>query len=107
MHRRKIGFFILAFIILGALSFFAMPYLRPSPEVVRPPNLESLDPAMAALIRTKADESEARSHDASAHGELGMVYEANLFGKRPLHVLKQPLVWSRTNSPGAFTAQLP
>jgi len=52
--------------------------LRPAPAVVLPPNLERLDPAVQTLISSQAAAVAARPREASTHGDLGLVYEANL-----------------------------
>ncbi len=49
-----------------------------SPPVLLPENLDRLDPAVAELVERQVAEVEARPRDAAAHGELGLVYEANV-----------------------------
>jgi len=66
---------IIIFLAVGLAAYFALPYFRPEPELTLPSNLAHLDPAVQALIRLRAA---ARSRNALAHGDLGLVYEANL-----------------------------
>ena len=71
-------YFIMILMVIGGAGYLAWLYFRPTPEVVLPQNLARLDPAVQALIRSKAVVAKAQPHDASAHGDLGLVYEANL-----------------------------
>jgi len=75
---KKIFFYLLAAASVGLIGVFIMPYLCPAPKVVLPPNLEQLDPAVAALIKAKAALAEAHPREAATHGDLGLAYEANL-----------------------------
>ena len=71
---------LLVVVLAGVVvaGYFAWPYLRPVPQVVRPQNLERLDPEVAALIEARVADAAARPRVAQAHGTLGLVYEANL-----------------------------
>jgi tetratricopeptide (TPR) repeat protein len=74
---KKVLLLILAFVAAVVVGFFMWLQLRPAPQVVLPQNLELLDPAVTALIKSKAALAQASSREASAHGDLGLVYEAN------------------------------
>jgi len=76
---KKKFFFILAVVATGIIGFFGRSYLRPAPQVILPQNLEQLDPAVVALIKSKASAAGAGPREASRHGDLGLVYAANLF----------------------------
>jgi len=71
-------YLIIIVMVIGGAGYWAWLYFRPTPEVVLPQNLARLDSAVQALIRSKAAVATARPRDASAHGDLGLAYEANL-----------------------------
>ena len=84
VHKKKKGSFpwwilIVAFIVAGA--WFAWPYLQSAPEISRPLNPESLDPAVAELVESMVASIEEEPKDASLRAELGMAYEANTLWK--------------------------
>jgi tetratricopeptide (TPR) repeat protein len=46
-------------------------------DPVRPPQVAGMDPELASLVQTFVERVEASPSDPEAHGELGLVYEAN------------------------------
>jgi tetratricopeptide (TPR) repeat protein len=77
-HHKKAVSILGLFILGGVASYFALHHFRLlSSKVVMPSNSASLDPAVQELVRIKAAAVTDRPEDASAHGDLGLVYEAN------------------------------
>ncbi|MFQ5631923.1 MAG: tetratricopeptide repeat protein [bacterium] len=79
MPRSRNSLFIgLTLAVLVIAGFVFLPYLRPAPEIVQPENFERIDPAVQALIKSKVTAAEVNPRNAGVHGDLGLVYEANL-----------------------------
>ena len=70
---------IVAFLVAGA--WFAWPYLQSVPEISRPLNPESMDPAVAELVASMITSVEEEPRNATLRAELGMAYEANTLWK--------------------------
>ena len=77
LHYKNPFFIFMLMIVIGVTGYFAWTHFRIAPEVIVPGNLAQLDPAVRELIHLKANAATARPRDASAHGDLGLCYEAN------------------------------
>ena len=62
-------------------AWMAWPYLQSAPEISRPIDAESLDPAVAELVESMIERIEEEPRDATLRAELGMAYEANTLWK--------------------------
>ncbi len=78
MFKHSVFIALLGLLLLAGAGYFVWPLVRPAPAVVQPANPAALDPPVASLIRNKVMLAQARPRAASAHGELGLAYEANL-----------------------------
>ncbi len=78
LHYKKPVFAILLLILIGIAGYFAWFYFRPTPKITLPSNLMRLDPAVQELVRSKLAVAAEQPRNASVHGDLGLVYEANL-----------------------------
>ncbi|GIV58693.1 MAG: hypothetical protein KatS3mg042_1606 [Rhodothermaceae bacterium] len=76
MRRPLLFVSLLGLALLVALALWS-PWRRPAPEVVRPAPYRDLDPAVAALVERTIARVLERPREAGAHGDLGLVYEAN------------------------------
>lgn len=64
--------------VLGVAGYWASGALRPAPAISRPLSPELVDPQVLAHIQKQIDWVAAAPRDPARHGELGMVYFANL-----------------------------
>lgn len=62
--------------ILAAVMFL-IAGCQPAPQPAVPANLDKLDPAVVSLVHDQLANIKARPRGADAHGELGLIYEAN------------------------------
>ncbi len=75
MSARTLGLLSIAAVLVAAVVWWA-PWST-SPEPPTPPDLQQVDPDVAALVRETLDGVADDPADASAWARLGMVYEAN------------------------------
>ncbi len=78
LSKKQLVLFVFALTMILATKLSLWSMLRASPPVVRPSAERTLDPDVAALVAAKAARAEKHPRDASAQGDLGLVYEANL-----------------------------
>ena len=78
LKKKQLALLVLALTLILATKFSLWPMLRASPPVVHPSAERTLDPDVAALVAAKVARAEKHPREASAHGDLGLVYEANL-----------------------------
>lgn len=68
---------LVAALLLGSLFVFYGDQLLPPPGPVEPRNPEGIDAAILERITTYVERVEQDPRSGAAHGELGIVYEAN------------------------------
>ncbi|WP_456428808.1 tetratricopeptide repeat protein [Rhodocaloribacter sp.] len=78
LKKKQLILFVFALTMILATKLSLWSMLRASPPVVHPSAERTLDPDVAALVAAKVARAEKHPREASAHGDLGLVYEANL-----------------------------